>query len=101
MYDKFVVFLDTCLVFDGGYVCLLLYRHRGHVLVLSDLVIRDRAYSLRALAGCFLRIGIPLFNPCDEQGGRDVPEVGYVLEEVHVGRRDAEYLDIPVPPTIW
>ena len=57
--------------------------------------------SLRALAGCFLRIGIPLFYPCDEQGGRDVPEVGYVLEEVHVGRRDAEYLDIPVPPTIW
>ena len=62
--------------------------------------IRDRAYSLRAFAG-FLRIGIPLFYPCDEQGGRDVPEVGYVLEEVHVGRRDAEYLDIPVPPTIW
>ena len=63
--------------------------------------IRDRAYSLRALAGCFLRIGIPLFYPCDEQGGRDVPEVGYVLEEVHVGRRDAEYLDILVPPAIW
>ena len=50
------------------------------------------------LLGVFSRIGIPLFYPCDEQGGRDVPEVGYVLEEVHVGRRDAEYLDIPVPP---
>ena len=54
-----------------------------------------------ALAGCFLRIGIPLFYPCDEQGGRDVPEVGYVLEEVHVGGGDAEYFDIPVPAAIW
>lgn len=46
----------------------------------------------------FLRIGIPLFYPCDEQGGRDVPEVGYVLEEVHVGGVMLSILIFLFPP---
>ena len=52
------------------------------------------------LLGVFLRIGIPLFYPCDEQGGRDVPEVGTYWKSSCWGG-DAEYFDIPVPAAIW